>query len=79
MRKALAGLERYVATVLVSKHRFFVWLPQQVLPAARLIVFARDDDYFFGVLNLRYRLVAIMEETAPISIPSISCIPNSFQ
>jgi len=51
MRKALAGLERYIATVLVSKHRFFVWLPKQVLPAARLIVFARDDDYFFGVLH----------------------------
>ena len=51
MRKALAGLPRYIATVLVAKHRLFVWLPAYVLPAARLYVFARTDDYFFGVLH----------------------------
>lgn len=34
-----------------TKHRIFVWLPEGTLPDSALIVFARDDDYFFGVLH----------------------------
>lgn len=51
MRKALEGLSRFVATPTVSKHRLFVWLDGKTLPDHQLIVFARDDDYFFGVLH----------------------------
>jgi hypothetical protein len=53
MRTALAGLSRYIATPNVTKHRLFVWLPIEVLPDHQLIVFARDDDYTFGVLHSR--------------------------
>lgn len=53
MRSALAGLERYVATARVTKHRLFIWIPGSVLPDSATIVFARDDDYFFGVLHSR--------------------------
>jgi hypothetical protein len=53
MRRELAKLERYLATVIVAKHRLFVWLPTEVLPDHRLIVFAREDDYFFGVMHSR--------------------------
>lgn len=53
MRAALDGLTRYLATVVVSKHRLFVWVPQDVLPDHALIVIARDDDYTFGVLHSR--------------------------
>ena len=53
MRRALAGLARYLATPYVAKHRVFSWLPQPVLPDHEIIVFARDDDYFFGVLHSR--------------------------
>ena len=53
MRRALAKLPRYLATPCVSKHRVFLWLPQAVLPDHAMIVFARDDDYFFGVLQSR--------------------------
>jgi hypothetical protein len=53
MRKALQGLSRYIATSLVSKHFFFSWVPKDVLPANLVIVIARDDDYFFGVLHSR--------------------------
>ena len=53
MRRALKGLPRFLATPLVSKHRVFRWIEAAVLPDARLIVFARDDDYFFGVLHSR--------------------------
>ena len=53
MRKALAGLRRYIVTPLVSKFRVFVWLPVEVVPENLLNAFARDDDYFFGVLHSR--------------------------
>ena len=53
MRRALSGLKRYIATPRVAKHRIFVWLDGTVLPDAQLVVFARSDDYFFGVLHSR--------------------------
>jgi hypothetical protein len=53
MRSAISGLKRYIATPMVSKHRIFVWLPRNVVPANLLNVIARDDDYFFGVLHNR--------------------------
>ena len=53
MRRALAELTRYLATPYVAKHRVFLWLPQAVLADHEIIVFARDDDYFFGVLQSR--------------------------
>ena len=51
MRQALFGLSRYIATPRVSKHRLFVWLSRDVLCNDGTMVFARDDDYSFGVLH----------------------------
>ncbi len=51
MREALAPLSRYIVTPRVSKHRVFNWLDADVIPDTRLVVFAREDDYFFGVLH----------------------------
>jgi len=51
MRAALQGKYRYIATPGVSKHRLFVWMNQEVLCNQGTLVFARDDDYFFGVLH----------------------------
>ncbi|MET8351462.1 type IIL restriction-modification enzyme MmeI [Micromonospora sp. NPDC005206] len=42
-----------LATPRVAKYRLFAWLPTTTLPDSQLIVFARDDDYFFGVLHSR--------------------------
>jgi type II restriction/modification system DNA methylase subunit YeeA len=53
MRSALAGLQRFIVTTTVAKHRLFVWLPADVLPDHRLIAFARSDDYLFGLLQSR--------------------------
>ncbi len=50
-RDRIEGLARYVATPMVSKHRVFVWAARAKLPAAGLVIFARQDDYFFGVLQ----------------------------
>ena len=51
MRNALSGLSRFIVTPCVSKHRLFVWLNNNTLPDHAVIAFARDDDYFFGVLH----------------------------
>ena len=53
MREALAGLPRYIGTSGVSKHRIFSWIDGESLPANTIIVFASDDDYFFGILQSR--------------------------
>jgi type II restriction/modification system DNA methylase subunit YeeA len=51
MRKALHGLRRYIATPRVSKHRFFQFVPVETLADSRVVVIARDDEYFLGVLE----------------------------
>jgi type II restriction/modification system DNA methylase subunit YeeA len=53
MRAALKGKPRYIATPAHSKHRVFVWIMPEVLCNQATLVFARDDDYFFGVLHSR--------------------------
>jgi len=51
MREALLGVPRYVGTPILTKHRVFAWLDHNVLPDHQVVVFARSDDYFFGVLH----------------------------
>lgn len=53
MRKALDPLGRYIVTPAHAKHRVFVWQSPRVLCNQGTLVFARDDDYFFGVLHSR--------------------------
>ncbi len=51
VRVAVENLSRFLATPNVSKHRLFVWLERETLPSNTLVAFAREDDYFFGVLQ----------------------------
>ena len=51
LRRATSNLTRYIVTPEVSKHRIFAWVENGVVPDHKLHVFARDDDYFFGVLH----------------------------
>jgi type II restriction/modification system DNA methylase subunit YeeA len=51
MREALIGLNRYIATARVAKYRLFIWVASNVVPDSAVTVFAREDDYFFGVLH----------------------------
>ena len=51
MREALNGLERQLAIKRVSKHQMFGWFPTEYLADDGVYVFARDDDYFLGVLS----------------------------
>src|SRR6266545_646688 len=53
MWTALNGKTRYIVSPRVTKHRIFVWVNPETVPDSRLLVIARDDDYFFGVLHSR--------------------------
>ena len=54
LRKALAGLNRYIVTPVVSKHRVFTWLPLTYWPTNLVDAIARDDDTTFGILQSRF-------------------------
>lgn len=51
LRHALSGLQRCIVTPEVAKHRIFAWMRTDVVPDHTCHVIARDDDYFFGVLQ----------------------------
>ena len=75
MRRAFSGKLRFIGTPAVSKHRIFVFLPTIVLPDHQLYVFARSDDYFFGVLHSRLHEVWALKlgtrlETRPRYTPT---------
>lgn len=77
MRTALSKIKRFIVTPCVSKHRVFVWLGAGILPDHQLIAFARDDDYFFGVLHSRLHQVWALAtcgrlETRPQYTPTTS-------
>ena len=57
MRKALANMERYLATPMVTSYRNFGLLPASILPDQKLVVFSRDDFTFFGVLESKFHYV----------------------
>ncbi len=53
LRNALTGLLRQLATPAVAKHRLFAWYSVDDLCNQGTLVFARQDDYFFGALHSR--------------------------
>lgn len=57
VRNAISGLKRYLGTAHTSKHRIFTWLYPPALPEHAVVVFARDDDFFFGVLQSKPHMV----------------------
>jgi hypothetical protein len=53
MRKQLAGLPRYIATVVTAKHRTFQFLDASILADDALICIASTDAFHLGVLSSR--------------------------
>jgi hypothetical protein len=51
MRSAIKTLKRYIVTPRVAKHRIFIWVDGLSLIDSAAFLFAREDDYFFGVLH----------------------------
>jgi type II restriction/modification system DNA methylase subunit YeeA len=52
-KSASGGLSRVIITPRVATHRLFAWFDGETLPDSATVGFARDDDYFFGVLHSR--------------------------
>ncbi|MEW6253217.1 MAG: DNA methyltransferase, partial [Planctomycetota bacterium] len=57
LRKALADLQRYIATVETAKHRTFQFLDAAIQPDNMLIAIASDDAFHLGVLSSRVHVV----------------------
>ena len=53
MRAALNEHLRFLATPRVSKFRIYSWFDSVVLPDDGVYIFARSDDYFFGIVHSR--------------------------
>jgi hypothetical protein len=75
MRSRIAPLPRFLTTIAVAKHRLFVWTSLPTLPDHAVFVFARSDDYFFGVLHSRFHEVWALKlgtrlETRPRYTPT---------
>jgi hypothetical protein len=57
LRKALAGVTRYIATIETAKHRVFQFLPMSILPDNMLVCMALDDAFHLGVLSSRINVL----------------------
>ncbi len=57
LRKAVAGLHRFIATVETSKFKPFVFIDPDVVPDHKLYAIALDDAFFLGVLSSRIHQV----------------------
>ncbi|MFO1262138.1 MAG: type IIL restriction-modification enzyme MmeI [Rhodoferax sp.] len=54
LRRAVANIERTIATPMVAKHRLFAWLPSMQIPENLCVAIARADDTTFGILHSRF-------------------------
>jgi len=68
MRRSLANLARFLATPTVARHRSFSWMRRPTLPDHQLIVFARSDDYFIGVLQSRVHELWALRKSSKLRI-----------
>ncbi|MDD5139534.1 MAG: hypothetical protein PHY43_04640 [Verrucomicrobiales bacterium] len=53
-RAASRNQARMLVTARVAKYRVFVWRGSFELPDSQTVAFARDDDFFFGILQSRF-------------------------
>jgi hypothetical protein len=52
-KAASRGLDRFLVTPRVAKHRIFAWAGRPTITTDATVVFASDDDVVFGVLHSR--------------------------
>jgi hypothetical protein len=83
LRRAGAGLSRWIVTSETAKHRYFVWLPKGVAPEHKLVVFPRADDATFGLLSSRLHVAWALRrgstlEDRPVYTTSACFAPFPF-
>ena len=57
LREAIAPLNCYIGTTEVSKHRYFQYIDAGITSDKTVTIFAREDDYFLGILESRIHKV----------------------
>ncbi len=62
LRPALAGLQRYIATVETAKHRVFQFLDAGILPDNMVVTVALSDAFHLGVLSSRVHLIWSLQQ-----------------
>lgn len=62
LRPALAGLQRYIATVETAKHRVFQFLDASILPDNMLVAVALSDAFHLGVLSSRIHVAWSLQQ-----------------
>ena len=62
LRRNCLVKKRYLATVRHSKYRTFIWADSIFIPDDGVFAFARDDDYFFGVLHSHFHEVWALKQ-----------------
>ena len=71
LRKSLAGIPRYIATVETAKHRPFVFLDQSILPDNMLIAIASDDAFHLGILSSRLHVIWALAAGGALGVGTI--------
>jgi hypothetical protein len=66
LRPALLRLNRYIATPVTQKHRFFEFLPGSILPDDALMVIASSDGFVLGVLHSSYFFAWFTENSSTL-------------
>jgi hypothetical protein len=57
MRDFLNGLDRFIITVQTARHRIFQFLPAEIMPDQKLMVFGLADAFTLGVLSSRIHTI----------------------
>ena len=57
LNAAITPLTRYIGTCQIAKHRIFQFIDAGTTPNNKVAVFAREDDYFLGILESRFHKV----------------------
>jgi SAM-dependent methyltransferase len=68
LRKALANLPRYIATVETAKHRVFQFLDVSILPDNKLVAIGLSDSCSLGVLSSRFHFKWYVANSAKIGM-----------
>ena len=66
-REALRPYKRYIGVSMVTKHLMFCLDTSGSAARKSLIVFAKDDDYFFGILHSHFHQVSARAKKARLA------------
>ena len=78
MRRAIAPLSRYIATVQTAKHRVFQFLDARILPDIKIIVVAGEDAFDLGVLSSKAHVAWSLKSGGALEDRPVYAISQCF-